>query len=250
MPIINTNYGGNANFEKLLKAKNIIKTPAGTIDLFPYDMQGIVIGTRAFYWEAANAEAPIRSVRINKSNSFLPGSNGVYGTFTGQSSMKSLIFEEDWNDILPRNFAIECRGLLLFVGGDFTSIQTGALGNSQKMKAQIIPPKRVVPMTGQGLQVQRPIYVPDLDEQGNDLVSAYKSSTNWSGTNYATYIHGFSEAPVYNNATSYSCGDVCNYNNKFYAYYNLDDEEAGHLPTGTADNNDYWWYCGEVEVNA
>lgn len=81
----------------------------------------------------------------------------------------------------------------------------------------------------------------------DSLKSGYQSATNWSV--YASQIKGFSEAPVYDSATTYSIGDVCKYNGKFYGYCKEDlTSSTGNLPTGTTEDNQYWEYVADIEV--
>ena len=85
------------------------------------------------------------------------------------------------------------------------------------------------------------IYVRD------SLVEGYKSASNWAA--YGDKLKGYSEAPIYDNATTYEIGDVCQYNNKFYAYAKEDlTSSTGNPPTGTTTDNDYWEYIAEIEV--
>lgn len=89
------------------------------------------------------------------------------------------------------------------------------------------------------------IYVPDLDSDGNDLPAQYKVSTNWAA--YVNQIKGFSEAPVYDDESTYTLGDVCKYNNRFYAYFNKSfATSTGNAPTGTNENNNYWEFVSEI----
>ena len=85
------------------------------------------------------------------------------------------------------------------------------------------------------------IYVRD------SVLSAWKSASNWS--TYAGVTHGFSEAPTYDNSTTYEIGDVCKYNDKFYAYCKEDlTSSTGNAPSGTTADNAYWEYVGDIEV--
>lgn len=89
------------------------------------------------------------------------------------------------------------------------------------------------------------VYVPDLDESGNNLPSQYKTATNWS--TYASLIKGFSEAPTYDDTTTYEIGDVCQYNGKFYGYCKEDlTSSIGNAPTGTNEDNAYWEYVDDI----
>ena len=91
------------------------------------------------------------------------------------------------------------------------------------------------------------IYVPDLDSNGNNLVDQYKVATNWSV--YANQIKGYSEAPAYDATVTYSIGDVCKYNGKFYGYCKEDlTSSTGNAPTGTTEDNAYWEYVDDIEV--
>lgn len=83
------------------------------------------------------------------------------------------------------------------------------------------------------------VYVPD------SLVTDYKSATNW--TAYASQIKGFSEAPTYDDTTTYEIGDVCQYNGKFYGYCKEDlTSSVGNAPTGTNEDNAYWEYVDDI----
>lgn len=83
------------------------------------------------------------------------------------------------------------------------------------------------------------VYVKD------SLVDSYKSATNWS--TYATQIKGFSEAPTYDDTTTYEIGDVCQYNSKFYGYCKEDlTSSVGNAPTGTNEDNAYWEYVDDI----
>lgn len=85
------------------------------------------------------------------------------------------------------------------------------------------------------------IYVRD------NLVAGYKSATNWA--QYGDILKGYSEAPIYNHLDVYSIGDVCQYNNKFYAYAKEDlTSSTGNPPTGTTADNAYWEYVADIEV--
>ena len=85
------------------------------------------------------------------------------------------------------------------------------------------------------------IYVRD------SLVEGYKSASNWAA--YGDYLKGYSEAPIYDNSTTFLIGDVCQYNNKFYAYAKEDlTSSTGNPPTGTTADNDYWEYVADIEV--
>jgi hypothetical protein len=81
----------------------------------------------------------------------------------------------------------------------------------------------------------------------DSLVSGYQSATNWSV--YASQIKGFSEAPIFDNSVTYSIGDVCQYNGRFYGYCKSDlTSSTGNPPTGTTADNDYWEYVADIEV--
>lgn len=81
----------------------------------------------------------------------------------------------------------------------------------------------------------------------DSLVSGYKAASNWAA--YGDQLKGYSEAPIYNNITTYEIGDVCQYNNKFYAYAKEDlTSSTGNPPTGTTADNDYWEYIADIEV--
>ena len=85
------------------------------------------------------------------------------------------------------------------------------------------------------------IYVRD------SLVEGYKSASNWAA--YGDKFKGYSEAPIYDNTTTYEISDVCQYNNKFYAYAKEDlTSSTGNPPTGTTADNDYWEYITDIEV--
>lgn len=91
------------------------------------------------------------------------------------------------------------------------------------------------------------VYVPDLDENNTDLPSQYKVATNWAV--YANQIKGYSEAPAYSASTTYSIGDVCKYNGKFYGYCKEDlTSSTGNPPSGTTEDNEYWEYVDDIEV--
>ena len=93
------------------------------------------------------------------------------------------------------------------------------------------------------------IYVPDTAEDGTNMPTYYKSATNWSA--YATQIRGYSEAPLYNADTEYSIGDVCRFNGKFYGYCKSDlTSSVGNAPSGTNQDNEYWEYAADIEVNS
>lgn len=81
----------------------------------------------------------------------------------------------------------------------------------------------------------------------DSLVSDYQSATNWNV--YASQIKGFSEAPIFDNSVTYSIGDVCQYNGRFYGYCKRDlTSSTGDPPTGTNEDNDYWEYVADIEV--
>lgn len=81
----------------------------------------------------------------------------------------------------------------------------------------------------------------------DSLVSGYQSATNWSV--YASQIKGFSEAPIFDNSVTYSIGDVCQYNGRFYGYCKKNlTSSTGNPPTGTTADNDYWEYVADIEV--
>ena len=81
----------------------------------------------------------------------------------------------------------------------------------------------------------------------DSLVEGYKSASNWAA--YGDLIKGYSEAPIYDNSITFSIGDVCQYNNKFYAYAKEDlTNSTGNPPTGTSTDNDYWEYIADIEV--
>lgn len=93
------------------------------------------------------------------------------------------------------------------------------------------------------LQVENLHYIYVRDS----LVSGYKAASNWAA--YGDQLKGYSEAPIYNNITTYEIGDVCQYNNKFYAYAKEDlTSSTGNPPTGTTADNDYWEYIADIEV--
>lgn len=88
-------------------------------------------------------------------------------------------------------------------------------------------------------------YVPDKDENNNDLPSQYKQATNWSI--YSEQIKGYSEAPLFDSTKSYVDGDVVQYQNKFYAYWQKVDSSAiGKYPSGDITDNDYWEYIADI----
>ena len=88
-------------------------------------------------------------------------------------------------------------------------------------------------------------YVPDKDENNNDLPSQYKQATNWSI--YSEQIKGYSEAPLFDNTKSYVDGDVVQYQNKFYACWEKVDSSAiGKYPSGDITDNDYWDYIADI----
>lgn len=246
MPIINTTYGGNANFEKLLKAKNIINTPAGTIDLFPEDFDGIsVLGPQAFYEAAGTSTSPIRRVIMPENDIFASGSSTAQNFFANQNNMIFFFGHPG------RAVVYNCKNLKLVIISENKGkvINASACSGLTNLKNMIIATKTFLSLSGSGVTNGKTIYVPDFNNEGMDLVQQYKSATNWSSAQIAPYIHGFSEAPAYEDGYSYSCGDVCQYNDKFYAYWHYDNT-VNNAPTGTTDNNDYWFYCGDIEVNS
>ena len=88
-------------------------------------------------------------------------------------------------------------------------------------------------------------YVPDKDENNNDLPSQYKQATNWSI--YSEQIKGYSEAPLFDSTKSYVDGDVVQYQNKFYAYWEkVDSSASGKYPSGDTTGNDYWDYIADI----
>lgn len=93
------------------------------------------------------------------------------------------------------------------------------------------------------------LYCPDFDSNGYNLPAQYRTATNW--VNYATQIHGYSEAPAYNASTTYEIGDVCKYNGRFYGYCKEDlTSSTGNAPSGTTADNTYWEYIDDIEENA
>lgn len=90
-------------------------------------------------------------------------------------------------------------------------------------------------------------YVPDLDNNNADLPAQYKVASNWAA--YATQIKGYSEAPSYDAGTTYTIGNVCKYNGKFYGYCKEDlTSSTGNAPSGTTEDNEYWEYVDDIEV--
>lgn len=87
------------------------------------------------------------------------------------------------------------------------------------------------------------VYVPD------GSVSTFKSKTGWAAV--GDQIMGFSNAPDYSESATYSAGDVCKYNGKFYclcykAAYLDNATISGNAPTGTTEDNAYWEFVATI----
>ena len=141
------------------------------------------------------------------------------------------------------------------LGNSVDSVAQNGFNSTQSLKTLIIGKKRSPfvlsnsnNLLNSGISAGTGyVYVPDLDEDGEDLVEKYKTATYWSAV--ANQIKGFSEAPAYNDSTTYSLGDVCKYNGKFYGYCKSDlTNSVGNAPTGTTNDNAYWEYIAEIEV--
>ena len=170
------------------------------------------------------------------------------------------------NKIVPENnrkcayFSIKHRNLDYFISNSFQGFGQNAyqrrtfvnLDNVKDMTSRLFWNAKVYTLVLTTTSVNRLagsleaenlhyIYVRD------SLVEGYKSASNWAA--YGDQLKGYSEAPIYDNATTYEIGDVCQYNNKFYAYAKEDlTSSIGNPPTGTADDNDYWEYIADIEV--
>ena len=145
-----------------------------------------------------------------------------------------------------------CNKLKYINSGKIRRLSLAYVWQAISCKTLVLTVKQVCALTsinnnsgvGKGITV---VYVPDLDEYSVNLVEQYKNATNWSS--YASQIKGFSEAPIYDNSVTYSIGDVCRYNNKFYAYAKEDlKSSTGNPPTGTTADNNYWEYVADIEV--
>lgn len=88
------------------------------------------------------------------------------------------------------------------------------------------------------------VYVPDFDENGNDLPSQYKAATNWVDLPEGT-IKGYSESPAFV-AVTHTIGDCCQMNGHFYTYASITNTD--NEPSGTTEDNDWWHYVGECEA--
>lgn len=240
---------GASGYYKLLQAVSVVDTSPATIDLVPEDFNGITtLGTQCFAWFNNFPGSPLRSVILPGRIRFrgTSGSQDGRSQFVHQGNMKFFIFENGYTDDIRLATFSGCNKLqLLIFSKELRAITDIGLNGHTAMKSYVFPKKSVVPMgKSSSITINKNIYVPDSDEDGNDLVAAYKSATNWSTTGIAEYIFGFSSAPSYNSETEYSVGDVCKYNNRFYAYYKIENS-TGNAPSGTAEHTPYWWYCGD-----
>ena len=197
-------------------------------------------------WSKNLLLSPLRSVILPASIRFEGNTTQQRGRgqFAYQQNMIFFIFENGYNDDIRADMFYDCKALKLMVfPKGLAAISGTGLNGHTAMKSYVFPKKSVVTAGGKPTS-NKNIYVPDSDEDGNDLVAAYKAATNWSTTGIAEYIFGFSSAPSYNSETEYSVGDVCKYNNRFYAYYKIENS-TGNAPSGTAEHTPYWWYCGD-----
>ena len=136
--------------------------------------------------------------------------------------------------------------------GKIKTLNSGiVLVGTHNIKTIVIGTKGLCTLTGKwsnSNNITRGIalfYVPDKDENGNDLPSQYKQATNWSI--YSEQIKGYSEAPLFDNTKSYVDGDVVQYQNKFYAYWQkVDSSASGKYPSGDTTDNDYWDYIADI----
>lgn len=261
MPIINTNYRGvpslsnpaqssevsegkeyidengtkqigTSKYEKLTRARGLVPTPSGSIDLFPEEFNGIsVLPSNAF-----SHSLPLRRVILPGTVSFIGSTTQSWAYF---SYCTNMIFYAGGFPRENLGGSNGLKGVVLPVDTSFNGIAQAAVP-SALIKNAVFCTNILCPLNAIASFPPVPLYVKD------SLLESYKTATNWSDTKFEELIHGFAESPLYNSATTYSCGDVCQYENKMYIYYHYDD--TTNTPTGTSENNEYWYYCGDIEV--
>lgn len=135
--------------------------------------------------------------------------------------------------------------------GKIKTLTQNAFTGTHDIKTIVIGTKELCTLSGKWSNSNNIVkgialfYVPDKDENNNDLPSQYKNATNWSI--YSEQIKGYSEAPLFDSTKSYVDGDVVQYQNKFYAYWQKVDSSAiGKYPSGDTTDNDYWDYIADI----
>lgn len=171
--------------------------------------------------------------------------------FDGCSNLKFVIMPHlaaQYDNSFGGYVFYNCVNLKLIVLNTMGTAPAGSMYiGANSIKNFAIPNDIVIPLISTGTFINSAIssgtcnlYVPNL------LKESYKTATNWSV--YANQFKGYSEAPDYETDTIYTIGDLCKYDDKFYAWIN--ETDGNSVPVGEVDEYGDWYCIANIETEA